>query len=274
MAAYLRCVDYLPRVFFSVPACQFCGLPGGNSVAHVSVCSQLYVRLCVLLPHVAECLSDALGGELVARCDFICRVHVATARYWGAVVPDSLVPSMRDSFQSLSQALIWTWFGLQWSKVHDVSHSLYVRVQCARLVLQLMVRELSNPPAALPGLVAPSGFCSPYAVQQSVPSQVPLLAQQVLAWLVRWHPRLVPTRREVFHVSIPHQTFRGRGPFEYTLFVCDPSICFLKDISVDRPVVLCSCPGAPAAKWVDILGGPGWVVAFDQHYSIAPVVDC
>ena len=187
--------------------------------------------------------------------------------------------SMRDSSQSLSQALIWTLSGLQWSKVHDVSHSLYVpksvRVQCARLVLQLMVRELSNLPAALPGLVARSGLCSPYAVQQSIPSRVPLLAQQVLAWVVWRDPRLVLTRREVFHVSIPHQTFRGRGLFEYTLLVCDPSICFLKeDISMDRLVVLCSCPRAPAAKWVDILVGPGWVVASDQHYPIALLVDC
>ena len=150
-----------------------------------------------------------------------------------------------------------------------------VRVKCARLVLQLMVRELSNLPATVPGLVAPSGFCSPCAVQQSVPSRIPLLSQQGLAWLVRWDSRLVLTRRKVFHVSIPHQAFRGRGLFEYTLLVCDPSICFLKeDISVDRSVVLCSCPGAPVAKWVDILVGPGWVVASNQHYSIAPLVDC
>ena len=42
MATYLRSVDYLPRVFFSVPACRCYGLPEGTSVAHVSVCSQLY----------------------------------------------------------------------------------------------------------------------------------------------------------------------------------------------------------------------------------------
>ena len=67
---------------------------------------------------------------------------------------------------------------------------------------------------------------------------------------------------------------QGRGPFAYTLLVCNASICFLKeDVIVDRPVILCSCLGAPAAKWVDILVGPGWVVASDQHYPIAPLVD-
>ena len=85
--------------------------------------------------------------------------------------------------------------------------------------------------------MAPSNFCSPYAVAQCVPSRLPLLAQQVLVWLVRWDPRLVLTRREVFHVSVLHKSCKGRGPFEYTLLVCDSSICCLKeDVIVDRPV--------------------------------------
>ena len=84
---------------------------------------------------------------MLYRCDFIFCVQMGRARYWGVDAPDSVVQTVRDSFQSLSQALIWTWSGLQWGKVNDVSHSLYVprsvRVQCAKLVLQLMVCELS-----------------------------------------------------------------------------------------------------------------------------------
>ena len=81
MAAYVRSVDYLPRVFFSVSTCRFYGLPEGNFVTHASVCSHLYVRLCALPPRVAECLNDALGGEVVYRCNFIFYVLVGGACY-------------------------------------------------------------------------------------------------------------------------------------------------------------------------------------------------
>ena len=72
--------------------------------------------------------------------------------------------------------------------MNDVTHSLYVpnsvSVQCAKYLLQLMVRELSNLPAALREEVAPSSFCS---------------------------PRLMRTHPEVFHVSVRYQSCRVEG---------------------------------------------------------------
>ena len=59
-------------------------------MAHMSWCSQLYVRLCSLVPHVAEYLSEALHGMVVVQCDLLFCVQVGGVLYWGAVVPKSL----------------------------------------------------------------------------------------------------------------------------------------------------------------------------------------
>ena len=83
-------------------------------------------------------------------------------------MPESLFSDFRDYFQHVSvvQALIWTWSGLQWSKVRDVHHPQYlsqaVCVHCVRLVMQFMVRDCTNEPVSFPALVVPSAFPSPY----------------------------------------------------------------------------------------------------------------
>ena len=42
---------------------------------------------------------------------------------------------------------------------------------------------------------------------------------------------------------------------------------------MSRPVVLCACRGQIAHQWNIVLSGPGWTVASDHSYSVAPLVD-
>ena len=68
-SAYLRNIEYLPRVFFAVRPCRFCGMPEGNSVA----------RRVVVLPIVSAvvfpCASYGRVSERSSTWDSCCPVQ-------------------------------------------------------------------------------------------------------------------------------------------------------------------------------------------------------
>ena len=79
-------------------------------------------------------------------------------------------------------------------------------------------------------------------------------------------------RLAAFHVSIPTQAFLKGGPFSYTVLACESHTCCLQEpVDGDRLVVVCTCAGQVAHKWNIVLSGPGWLVAADRQYSIAPL---
>ena len=96
-------------------------------------------------------------------------------------------------------------------------------------------------------LLVPDGCSSPYSGLSLVPSTVPFLAQQVLAWLVRWDPRLQLIRPASHHVFLP-VSVQSKGQFGYRILACDRNTrCLQESVSVDRLVVACTCLGQMAA---------------------------
>ena len=275
LASYLRFISYMPRTFFTVPDCRFCQLPEGNSVAHVHRCSQLYVRMCHTFLHLSEHVCAHLGGTVVCSWDLICIVQVGSTPCGVALCAELHVPALQNYFQAstCAQAMIVTWSGMVWCQRADnvcvIPSALPDSSAC--LVLELMVREQENSPVTHASL-SPKGRRSPYSQISCVSVSVPLLAQQVLAWLLRWDPRLVLHRPAAYHVSIPTQAYLAGGPFSYLVLACEYHMCFLQEpVPGERLVVVCTCLGQVARKWNIFLSGPGWQIAADHTYSIAPL---
>ena len=108
---------------------------------------------------------------------------------------------------SVSQALVLTWSGRSgvgsptWV-APGTPRIRCVRVRCVRLVPQHPVHDSPNE-TVTPALAVPSDV--PYRALSVLPTQVPLLAPQVLAWLVQWDPHPLLRRPAASHVHLPRR---------------------------------------------------------------------
>ena len=224
---YLRSIAYLPRMYFDTPLCWFCHLESGNEGSHVEDCSQLYVRACAAFSNVAEAFTSGVRGNQRAKWDLHVSVTVETCEYWCMLVPDSRVCFFQNIAPRKGEAhvLILTWYGLSWVKYRQRTHPRYIPAAVVRSlmcqVLSGMERGQDNVPGVRWPLSVPDGQHSPYIQQSITPAEVPLLAQQVLAWLLRWDARLHYIPARPMQVLLPTHS-RYHSPLMYHVAACTP----------------------------------------------------
>ena len=138
-------------------------------------------------------------------------------------------------------------------------------------VLEGMERSLDNAPAVRWPMSVPDGHLSPYHQCPATSQTVSVLAQQVLAWLLRWDPRLQYTSAEPVHVLLPlHRQYHG--PLVYQVTVRTKFRCHCRERpQMQRLVVVCTCLGPVPEQWNVVQAGADWMVLSDAHYSTAPL---
>ena len=118
------------------------------------------------------------------------------------LVPDSRVRFFQTIAPRKGEArvLILTWSGLSWVKYRQRTDPRCIPAATVRsLIFQVlsgMERGQDNVPTVRFPLSVSDGQHNAYSQHSLTPEEVPLLAQQVLAWLLRWDPRLhyIPAR--------------------------------------------------------------------------------
>ena len=275
-AAYLRSIAYLPRMYFNTPECRFCHLDSGNWGSHVEDCSQLYVRTCATFSQVAEAITAGVRGNQRAKWDLHVRVMVGSSESWCMLVPDSRVRFFQnaESRADEAQVLILTLSGLSWMKYRQRTDPRCIPAAVVRSlicqVLSGMERGQDNVPGVRWPMLVPDRQRSPYSQHTVTPAVVPLLAQQVLAWLLRWVPRLQYTPARPLHVLLPTHS-RYHGPLIYHVAAFTPFCCHRQERpQVQRLVVVSTCLGQAPEQWNVVQAGVGWTVFADSGYSTAP----
>ena len=140
-AAYLRMLPFLPRVYFDVPDCRFCGLFQGNEPSHMCACVELYGRQCRAVRALEELMVRDLGFSVLAAWDTVLRLNGAGLVYWVAVEADVRFTERRATLSLLPghQVVILTTSGLLWPSQSSPESPGYltahVRHQLSRLVL-------------------------------------------------------------------------------------------------------------------------------------------
>ena len=220
----------MPRMYFTVPPCRFCQLDSGNEGSHTDDCSQLYVHACATFRRVAEAFCEGVRGTQYAKWDLQVSVRVGAGKYWCLLVPDARLQyfqgiSMRDSD---AQVLILTWSGLSWVKYKQRTDPKHISVAVMRglvcQVLEGMERSQDNALAVRWPMSVPDGHLSPYHQCPATSQTVSVLAQQVLAWLLRWDQRLQYNSAGPVHVLLPLHR-RYHGPLVYQVTVCTKFRC-------------------------------------------------
>ena len=256
-AAYLRSITYLRCMYFDTPPCRFCHLESGNEGSHVEDCAQLYVRACATFPQVPEAFTAGVRGNQQAKWDLHVRVMVGTREYWCMLVPDSRVRFFQNiaSRTGEAQVLISTWSGLTWVKYRQRTDPRYIPGAVLRSliyqVLSGMERGQDNVPGVRWPMSVPDTQRSPYSQHTVTLAVVPLLAQQVLAWLLRWDPRpqYIPARP--WHVLLPGQSWY-HGPLLYHVAACTPFCCHRQERpQVQHLVVVCTCLAGPGSRTME-----------------------
>ena len=278
-AAYLRSIAYLPLMYFDTPPCRFCHLESGNEGSHLDDCSQLYVRAFATFAQVAETFTASVRGNQQAQWDLHVRVMVSHSEYWCMLVPDSRVHFFQHvaSRHSEAQVLILTWSGMSWVKYKHRTDHRYISAAVVRSLVSQVLSGTERGQDSVPGvrwpLKVPDGQHSPYSPLSVAPAEVPLLAQQILAWLLRWDPRLRYTHTRPMHVFLPIHN-GSHGPLMYHVTACTPFCCHRQvRPQLQRLVVVCTCLGQAPEQWNVVQAGVGWTVFADSRYSTAPLAD-
>ena len=170
---------------------------------------------------------------MVYSWDVVCTVQLKSSLCGVALCSEQQVSEFQEYFRAgvCAQAVVVSWSGLVWCMREDLRCRIpsAMRDGCSRLVLERMVREYENRPVTHVSLIS-RDQPPPYTHVSRVPTQVSLLAQQVLAWLLRWDPRLVMVRPAAYHVSIPTRAFLEGGPFSCTALAFESHKCCLTDM--------------------------------------------
>ena len=90
-AAYLRMLQFLPRVYFEVPGRRYCGLFQGNEQSHTSACVELYTRQCRAIKAFGEWLARDEGFTVVAVWDTVLLIRHSGPTFWLALEADTRV---------------------------------------------------------------------------------------------------------------------------------------------------------------------------------------
>ena len=273
-AAYLRMLPFLPRVYFDVPDCRFCGLFQGNEQSHMCACVELYGRQCRAVRALEELMIRDLGFSVLAAWDTVLRLNRSGLVYWVAVEADVRFSERRATLSLLPghQVVILTTSGLLWTSQSSPESPGYltahVRHQLSRLVLQRMHEGIDSSAPCVDRL-SPDPGLSPFAENGPVKAPVSDLLQAVMAWVVRRDPRLTVPYRAGYCVSLPPRVFRDPSPLDYVLYLCSANQCMHQyPRQSRRAVVLCGCDTRPAPVWQVVTAGLGWVLAADHNYSM------
>ena len=100
VAAYLRTVSLLPRMFFKVPPRRYCGITEGNQFAHVQDCPVIYARLHSALLAVLEVPAAQLTITAYACSDHIAIVWYEAGSVVVALASELEGPSRRQYMES------------------------------------------------------------------------------------------------------------------------------------------------------------------------------
>ena len=115
VAAYLRLLPSMPRTFFDVPSCRFCGLSEGNQWAHVQYCSVLYLRMGHALVALVEEVAQRVRVLSCDTTDLLARLKVPSGVLVVGVVPEQEVQPVSVwacSVLGASQVVLVSWTGL------------------------------------------------------------------------------------------------------------------------------------------------------------------
>mmetsp|Transcript_108830 Transcript_108830/g.188309 ORF Transcript_108830/g.188309 Transcript_108830/m.188309 type:complete len:341 (-) Transcript_108830:499-1521(-) len=226
--AYVRVLPYIPRFQFEVPDCRYCDMAHGNQWSHVSMCPQRYIRACRAFVDACTVLC------VVSHWDQVACLKKHERTYGCALCLDTELPQFRRLLGTLGadQIVIFTWTAMV--HVHDTDKKLHVYIPRSTLVTssvaiaQTMSHPVPNHPVNLPA-VAP-GREDVHHTRPDGMSTPDLSVQQVVAWLLRWDPRLRLHRASGYRVWLGVGTALI-GEFAYGLKVCTRGHCYTKDIA-------------------------------------------
>ena len=166
-----------------------------------------------------------------------------------------------------AQVPILPWSGLSWVKYRQHTDPRYIPAAVVRSLMCEVLSGMERGPDKVPGvcwpLSVPDGQHSPYSQQSVTRAKLPLPAQRVLAWLLRWDPGLhcIPTRPMQV---LPHAHSRYHGPRMYPVAACTPLCCHRPERpQLQSLVVVCTCLGQAPEQWNVVQAGVGWTVLCD-----------
>jgi hypothetical protein len=270
MAAYLRTIPLLPRLFFAVPSCRFCDHPWGNDYHHVTGCAALYFRLQKGFQAVLRRLVQHFATLPNEVTDLFATFQVQSTTMLVVALPDDQLRAFRGRFghqptkfrpcseQHPAQLLFISWSGLVWL-YHTISFSpTYI---CRALLLELCKDFLSALPLVISDSSSLQGVAGWHVLPMSnlwrllspvtVNILLPLPVQGRLVWLLHRLPESRMMQPLALSLYCPPRDRLPPELYSTRVFACPPHECLAVCMHPGRgPVcLLCPCSTIPAVHW-------------------------
>ena len=219
-----------------------------------------------------------LNAKVIQQWDLYACLQTKCGAHWCALVPDG-APAVFDVPPCVgpdNQMTTFTWSGLVKCRFRHARHSQFVArkylAQWTLVVVQGMCRPKHNGPSELPAVRVPSDAGGPYDKCRTTFDRPWEHLRGVLAWLLRWDPRLRLQQQYGVQVGLPPFSNEQPGAFHYALVACGPERCFMVDCDpTARQVVLCGCLTGAPTRWHVVQAGIAWVLAGGCSYTMAPL---
>ena len=238
----------------------------------------MYLRACCAFPELVGKMKFHLRAEVVQQWDLYACLRTQQGVHWCALIPEG-APAVSDVPPCVGpedQMTTFTWFGFVKCRFSHAKHPQFVArkylAQWTLAVVQGICRPKHNGPSELPVVPVPSAAGGPYDMSRTTFDRPWERLWGVLAWVLRWDPRLRLQQRYGVQVGLPPFSTEQPGEFHYVLVACGPGRCFMVDCDPRaRQVVLCGCMTGAPNRWHVVQTGIGWVLAGGHSYTMAPL---
>ena len=212
----------------------------------------MYLRACCALPELVGKMKFHLRAEVVQQWDLYACLRTQQGVHWCALIPEG-APAVSDVLPCVGpedQMTTFTWFGFVKCRFSHAKHPQFVaRKYLARwtlAVVQGICRPKHNGPSERPVLPVPSEAGGPYDMSRTTFDRPWERLWGVLAWVLRWDPRLRLQQRYGVQVGLPPFSTEQPGEFHYVLVACGPERCFMVDcdLCVRRMTCMSECCAA------------------------------
>ena len=266
VAAYLCFLPAMPRSYFDIPPCRFCGITSGNQWAHVQYCPVLYLRANRAQIDLIEAVAQWVQVTRLEVVDQLAYLETPGGVLIVGVLTETEAPQVREwvlGVRRPDQVVVVTWTGLiQVTPVSQRRPLPLSRSRCVQLCQVVMARmacdvprdegwlQVVRPPPRLAAQASDAGITfRGYSVGSRPRAEVQPHVQQIVAWILhRVTHAVLPW---VTDLSVPPRALQEGGYRALQVHYCTADTCHAAEHGpgVRNACVVCPCGRPSATGW-------------------------